>query len=237
MTHVRGLALRPFLLSFLICMCVVSTTQAGLDELLHSGHAVVLPAESSEGRLLLESGGRAFRPDSGRLCLITALGDTVCFDDSVGDSYSETLGIHTLVWHLQEPEYWVVERQGWEWASWLLVSAFDGSTHRAVSIPAVSPDGSRLLCAYRDIVAAFDDNGIEIWRVGGEGLVQEFLVLDEEWGPANVLWVTDSLISFDAVTLDWINWLPVVTSGVIRLNRDGTWTMDLEPPVFDPGPG
>jgi hypothetical protein len=188
-----------------------------------SGQAVAGFERIPEEQLIADSDARVFKPDSSTLCILTTEGDTVTFSDTSEIDEISYFKMFTLVGRLPEQDYWVVQMSGHEWGEYLLVSGKNGSYSRAISVPVPSPDGCRLLCAYRDIIACFVDNGIQIWRIDPDSLALEYSALDEEWGPSEAEWVDDSSIIFDMITVDWETWDIHVNSGKIVMTENGCW--------------
>lgn len=178
----------------------------------------------TENQLLEESGGAAFRPDSLTLCLVTDPGDTLVFPDTAGMAESGFGSLNLLADWLPDQRLWVIWRMEWDFSSWLLVSAVDGATWRSVGRPVASPGGTRLLCAYRDLETGHMDTGIEIWRVGEEGLVQEYLALEDDRAPTEASWLSDSLIAYEMISGSGTR----AAGGELRLNSRGVWETSEE---------
>ncbi len=128
-----------------------------------------------------------------------------------------------LVDYFPQHDIWVVEQRGYEWVDWLLLNGTTGEYQRAISEPVLSPDGTRLLCSYRDVIAAFNFNGVEIWRVGPDSLVPEFNEKNVSWAPSNVAWDGDSTVRVNMITVDWEEWTGTVRPTYIELTPDGQW--------------
>ena len=208
----------------LISLLLIVSAGAAEEELGYgSGQGIAYFERIPEEQLITSSDARAFRPDSSTLCILTAEGDTVTFSDSPEIEDISFFSMYTLVARLQEQDYWIVQLSGHEWAEYLLVSGRNGSYSRAISVPVASPDGSRLLCAYRDIIACFVDNGIQIWRIDPDSLALEYSALDANWGPSGAEWVDDSAIVFDRITVDWETWETHVNIGQIVMTESGCW--------------
>ncbi len=217
------------LIILLTCLSLVSSPAADdVEPDYTSGHAIAYFERIPEGQLLADSDERAFRPDPGTLCILTTDGDTVTFTDVTDMDEICYFSVFTLADRLPEQDYWVVQLSGHEWAEYFLVSGKNGSYSSAISVPVASPDGTRLLCAYRDIIAAFVDNGIQIWRIDPDSLALEYSALNEDWGPSDVEWIDDSSIVFDRISVDWVTWEAHVTVSQVVMTEEGCWE-ELEP--------
>lgn len=188
---------------------------------------------AAENQLLEESGGTAFRPDTLTLCLVTDPGDTLVFSDTAGVAESGFGSFNLLTDWLPDQRIWVVWRMEWDFSSWLLVSAGNGTTRRSIGRPVPSPGGTRLLCAFSDLATGHMDTGIEIWRVEEEGPVQEYLALEDARAPAEAEWLSDSLIAYEMIPESGSR----ADRGELRLNSLGTWEVSEEEAVRYPATG
>ncbi|MBN1433892.1 hypothetical protein JW921_03975 [Candidatus Fermentibacterales bacterium] len=181
-----------------------------------------------ESQLLEESPGRAFRPDSVTLCLVTDDGDTLVYSDTAGMAESGLGSISTLVDWLPRQRLWVIWRMEWDFSDWLLVSGRDGRTWRAIGRPVASPNGTRLLCAYSDPETAHMNSGLEIWRVGEDGIVQEFLAIEDLRAPTGARWLSDSLIAYEMMLPRGAASDDRRVRGELRLTSRGAWETSEE---------
>ena len=189
-----------------------------------TGNALAAWVSIPEEELLQQSFPGAFRTDSVTLSIVTALGDTLVFTDTVfidGMCYSCSNKLEAF---FPEHGYWVVEQNGYEWTDWLLINGSSGRIQRAFSEPVLSPDSRKLLCAYRDLIPGFTQNGIQIWRIEQDSLVLEFSGSDVYWGPSEVEWETDSTVTFQMLDVDWDTWDVEVSTGRLELSIEGCWT-------------
>ncbi len=188
--------------------------------------AVVAAAQGPEDSILAMYGDRVSRPGAGTLCIVTDQGDTLTFRDLTAVEDGENYCVHELREFLRDQNIWVIVKGCYEWTETLLVDGSDGSQTVVVSTPVPSPDGTRLLCSNEDIIAGFDDNGIQVWRADRDSLVLEFEDLDVPWGPAGARWENDSLIVFLKRTFDREQDLYNARPGWLELSGDGTWLTD-----------
>lgn len=217
----RSLALSLMLL--LVPSYVLAGGDVVTEEFFVAGNALEYYEPKLGNDLLHQYGERAFRTDSVTLNIVTGQGDTVVFSDvmSIDGTCYET--ICYLVDYFPEHDIWVVEQQGYEWVDWLLLNGTTGEYQRAISEPVLSPDGTRLLCSYRDVIAAFNFNGVQIWRVGPDSLVPEFNEKNVSWAPSNVAWDGDSTVRVNMITVDWEEWTGTVRPTYIELTPEGQW--------------
>lgn len=180
----------------------------------------------AEQDLLDSFGDRVSRPDSDTLLIVTGSGDTLAFVDRRDAKFGENIAVHELAAYLRDQDLWVIVKVCYEWTEHLLVDGSDGSVTMVVSVPVPSPGGARLLCSNEDIIAGFDENGIQVWRVDPEGLVLEFEDLSVPWGPAGARWEGDSLVLFLKRTFDWDREVYDDRPGRLELSDDGTWAPD-----------
>ena len=190
--------------------------------------AVVVAAQSSEQSTLSMYGDRAFRPDNMTLCIIVDSGDTLTFSNQPWSGSEESNTDYELLDYLPAQNIWVIKETGWEYWVNYLVSGSDGEIHDAVSFPHPSPDGTRLLCFFEDLVAGFTWNGIQIWRVDGGHLVLEFQNLSVPWGPVDAEWIDDGRIEFEKLTFDYVRNRYSSRPGWLELSDDGIWMLDDE---------
>ncbi|OPL18093.1 MAG: hypothetical protein AVO35_06200 [Candidatus Aegiribacteria sp. MLS_C] len=183
-------------------------------------------AAMHEEELLEIYGNTVFRPDSSTLCILTVGGDTISFVDNRYPGINEEYASYRLVDRIGERGLWVVHRVGHEWEEWKLVDGVTGEMRTAISGPAVSPDGTRLLCSMMDIMAAFVDNGIQIWRITPHGLELEFQDISVPWGPQEARWDGDSAITFVKVSYSHDDDNYSYRPGRLELTCGGRWLPD-----------
>ncbi len=183
---------------------------------------------SSEESILDSYGEMVFRPDSMTLCIVTTEGDTLVFADTPFKLRTDYLDVYSVISYIQEHDYyyWVIRIDGYEWQEWLLVNGKNGRIDRTISVPTLSPDGTRFLCAQADQVACFIENGIQIWRIDSDSLFLEFSDLAVPWEPNKWEWISDSVIVFEKSYYDWRTWEMKFLPGRLELSSDGTWVPD-----------
>jgi hypothetical protein len=173
-----------------------------------------------EARLVAEAAGRARRSGS-RLELRAA--DTVIaeFADQSGEG-EEFVRYRYGGWLARVAQH-VVLVDLYEGAG---VVAVDGRTGRVAELlgrPELSPDGGRVAAANVDLVAAYTESGLQVWRVTPEGLELEW-ALDGggRWGGSAPRWLAPDRLAFTFHTLE---------PSTMEL-RDRPATLELRPDGF-----
>lgn len=180
----------------------------------------------SEELILNNHGETIFRPDSMTLCIVTTEGDTLVFADTPHTLEIDNSCSYEAISWLPQQNYWVILIIGHEWQEKMLVNGVNGRIYRTVSMPVISPDGTRFLCFNGDQVAGFDDNGIHIWRIDADSLALEFSDLNVGWEPRKMEWISDSVIVFEKMYYYWRNHDAKYLPGRLELSGDGTWVPD-----------
>lgn len=96
---------------------------------------------------------------------------------------------YTYQAYLPALEHWVVFNAGYEWHSYELINCRNGEMTRTIGFPELSPDKKYFLCSNTDLVAAFTENGFQLFRfTPGQSpvLLQERELVN--WGPATMKW-------------------------------------------------
>lgn len=130
--------------------------------------------------------------------------------------------------HLLEVRYY-------EGSAFLLVSARSGAQQYIPGPPLFSPDGQRFISLSMDLVANYNPNKIQVWRVAPEQPRLEWeLDLDQEltspaWGPSNAEWADHSTVEFlkNELTPE-LEYRP--TRMRLHLGADG-WSLQQSAPV------
>ncbi|HVI49453.1 MAG TPA: hypothetical protein VM802_31595 [Chitinophaga sp.] len=81
------------------------------------------------------------------------------------------------------------EAQGYE-----LINQQNGDTLITWSAPVVSPDRKYLLCANLDMVAGFDPNGFQLFKLENDVIKPVGEALIEDWGPGKTFWIDNNTI-------------------------------------------
>lgn len=153
-----------------------------------------------EARLLAEAAGRARRSGS-RLELRAA--DTMIaeFADQSGEG-EEFVRYRYGGWLPRVAQH-VVQVDLYEGAGVVAVDGRSGRVAELLGRPEVSPDGGRVAAVNVDLVAAYTESGLQVWRVTPEGLELEW-ALDGggRWGGSAPRWLTPDRLAFTFHTLE-----------------------------------
>lgn len=76
----------------------------------------------------------------------------------------------------------------------LFVNMQTGSITEFWRMPVPSPSGKKLCAASLDLVAGFDENGLQVYRVVKGSLAREFEMKLEGWGPSDARWTDEDSI-------------------------------------------
>ena len=122
-----------------------------------------------------------------------------------------------LVFHLQY----------FEGTAYSLISTASGKEFILPGAPLQSPDKKKVLSTSSDLIAGYDPNSIQIWRISNTDMTKE-MALDPQpvnWGPSDAVWVDDKTIHFTKNILTEEK-LPACAVEKMKLVFDGlTWKM------------
>jgi len=85
----------------------------------------------------------------------------------------------------------------YEGTDYFFVSEKTGRTIALGGMPIFSPDRSKVAAANVDIMAGYDFNGIRIFRIQNDELIQQLNLEPGEWGPQNPRWISETEIAFE----------------------------------------
>ncbi|MFW6010640.1 MAG: hypothetical protein ACOC9H_01860, partial [Gemmatimonadota bacterium] len=167
-------------------------------------------------------------------------GDSVAVEDRTGDRYGVGGARYSYLGFLPSLRQHLIEVQHYEGGGYQLVDGRTGRRHEIASRPVVSPDDRRF-AVFASALDAYSSNVLEIWRVGEDGVRQEWeldfagaeapgerAVDPVGWGPRDLTW-----LATDAVRVH----LEVqggreggVPAGDVILRRDAEgWRFDRDP--------
>ena len=137
---------------------------------------------------------------------------------SYGDFFAQ-IGYHFL--HVQY----------YEGGGYLLVNAVSGSAQVVFGEPIVSPDGARLITTSLDLIAEFDPNGIQIWRLTSDSLVLEHQATPDDWGPAAARWTGPNAVDVAMGYVETATFPDAVVRDTLHLRlEDGRWVSEGRAP-------
>lgn len=115
----------------------------------------------------------------------------------------------------------------YEGGTYVLVSDATGDQTHLIGAPLVAPDGSRFAALGLDLVAGYDPNGVQVWRVTEHGPRLEWGVMGgESWGASEGVWRGPTTLEFTRHAVVPPNPEPVPTR--MRLVVDGA-ALRVEP--------
>ncbi len=118
-------------------------------------------------------------------------------DDSGGESHV----MYYCIDYIQPEGLFLIYAQLYEGSEHFFVSEATGKTFNLGDRPIFSPQRSRVAVAGLDITAAYDFNGLRIFRVEKGGLQLEFELEPENWGPENFKWESETAATFARVSM------------------------------------
>jgi len=97
---------------------------------------------------------------------------------------------------LEDLPFYEINITYYEGTQVLLVSQMDGKEYLINSEPKISPDNKFIATASFDLDAHYNVNALNIWRIDSESLKVVFSIEPITWGPSDLEWLNDSVISF-----------------------------------------
>ena len=119
-------------------------------------------------------------------------------DNSGGESHV----MYYCIDYIQPEGLFLIYAQLYEGSEHFFVSEATGKIFNLGDRPIFSPQRSRVAVAGLDITAAYDFNGLRIFRVEKGGLQLEFELEPENWGPENFKWESETAASFAKVSMN-----------------------------------
>lgn len=147
-----------------------------------------------EQGLIAASGGQV-RREGGTLAFRTASGRSIVLEDdrTEGDRYVR----HFYQGFLPEIGQHLVRVGFYEGGAWLLVGAAEADQTILVGAPVVSPDRSRFAATSVDLVAGYDRNAIQVWRiVSGRPRLEWGVDGGDVWGASDAVWIDARTVEF-----------------------------------------
>lgn len=141
--------------------------------------------DTSEAVNIAKAGGKVVRAGDSLVFSLENGGRHVIVNNHHdGDDFAQ----FTYQGFIPELQHWLVLNIGYEWSSYDLISAHNGTLIRTIGIPQFSPDKKHFITSNVDLVAQFNENGFELYEVRESGpvLVQQYF--PEKWGPAKIKW-------------------------------------------------
>lgn len=128
------------------------------------------------------------------------------------------------------PGLHIVEYALYEGGGWIVVSSLSGRQWVVSGEPRFSPDRRWMATTIYDLEAGYHRNHLDVWAVEADSL-RRVLALEggEEWGGANLRWLTNDTIEYQRIArLDSPRLrFDSTTARVIR--RGGEWVPNVPP--------
>jgi len=96
--------------------------------------------------------------------------------------------------YLPEQEVFLVSVSLYEGHQYLLISQETGMDTGTDGEPVFSPEGKRFFSASCDLVAGYQDNGIDVFAIDRGFMQKIFLMRATQWGPVDAAWESQQVI-------------------------------------------
>ncbi|MDD3149078.1 MAG: hypothetical protein PHD82_17445, partial [Candidatus Riflebacteria bacterium] len=117
------------------------------------------------------------------------------------EAESESYVMYFCIDYIAPEGLFLVYAQMYEGSDHFFVSESSAKTTSLGDMPIFSPGRSRVAVSGFDITAAYDYNGIKIFKINKGELQQEFEIQPEEWGPQNFHWESETSATFNQVKI------------------------------------
>ena len=173
-----------------------------------------------EASLLSAAAGRARRAGARLELLAPAGGTLAAFSDRAeeGDEFVR----HRYGGWLAPVGQHVVLADLYEGGAVIAVDGDSGRSAELLGYPVASPDGEWVAAMNTDLVAAYTESGVQVWRVTAAGLELEWgLDGGGRWGGADPRWLDRRRLRFTFQTLDPATMQLLGRPATLRLHGDG----------------
>jgi len=177
----------------LLAACGTRATPDGAE---HSDSGALDPklqGEVDEAPLLAAAGPAVWR-EGGLLVIRPTGGPPIELRDDSSD-VSEGYRIHRYDGRIERTAFHAVHLSLWESAAAMLVHDSSGRVAVLAARPLPSPNGTRLAVGQLDLEAQMMPNVLQLYRVDGDRLVEEYAVEPTDWGPAELAWVHEDTLA------------------------------------------
>jgi len=152
-----------------------------------------LQGEVDEAPLLAGAGPSVSR-EGDRLVIRPQAGPPIELRDDSSD-VSEGFRIHRYDGKIERTAFHAVHLSLWESAALMLVHDSTGRVVVLAARPLPSPSGARLAVGQLDLEAQMMPNVLQIYRVDGDRLVEEYEIEPTDWGPAELAWAHEDTLA------------------------------------------
>ncbi|MEZ4587746.1 MAG: hypothetical protein R2909_15250 [Gemmatimonadales bacterium] len=192
----RTVSRRPWrcsLAALLLAACGTRATPDGAEPPDSAASDPNLQGEVDEAPLLAAAGPAVWR-EGGLLVIRPTGGPPIELRDDSSD-VSEGYRIHRYDGRIERTAFHTVHLSLWESAAALLVHDSTGRVAVLAARPLPSPSGARLAVGQLDLEAQMMPNVLQLYRVDGDRLVEEYAVEPTDWGPAELAWVHEDTLA------------------------------------------
>jgi hypothetical protein len=132
--------------------------------------------------------------------IIKANNKTIVFKNDSTDG--DNMAFYEFKSYIPEPGYIYIEGSHWEWTSDCYVNIKNGSETNFWNNPTMSPNKKMIIAYSYDLVAGFMPNGIQLYRIDSDTIIQIFETEITNWGPDEIKWESDTSIVIKRAKLD-----------------------------------
>jgi hypothetical protein len=122
---------------------------------------------------------------------------TKIISDIINDKDIDKSRVFSFIKYFPSIQYGLLYIQFSEGGSYDLIDMQTGTQTEVLGDAVLSPDNRRLAISFADVVAGFSSNVLAVYHILPVGLVLEFRVLPQEWGPVDLKWRDNRTIVFD----------------------------------------
>jgi hypothetical protein len=126
--------------------------------------------------------------------------------------------------YLTKIGYFLLHRQLYEGADYLLIHERRGSRQELQQVPVISPDLQRLVTASDGVSGGYSPNAVQIWRLTENKMELEYTLEPKGWGPSDPKWIDHRTIRLTKKYPSAAPAEPSTTS--LSLKADGKWHLE-----------
>ena len=104
--------------------------------------------------------------------------------------------------NLKDISQWLVVIYYYEGWGYLMIDQRTGEKKEVYGIPAISPDKKKFICSSADLIADYNYNGLQLFKVNKKGIELEWERKLTKWGPEKLVWETKNSILAEQIVLD-----------------------------------
>lgn len=135
---------------------------------------------------------------------------------------------YTYLYYLKKMGYFVLRKNLHEGHEYLLVNDKTGAEISILGFPKASPNGHSLVAVSADLATDFNYNGIQIWRIGDNGLVLDWENEMTDMEPFLPKWYNNKTIQISLQKPAQERQEDEPAIAYIRLDENGEWGMNEE---------